>query len=101
MSDARLDTTLPGDSEGLRQASGEFRELVDELTTFVPPPEVATMHARFVSGLDEYARMLERYADAGPGGAAVFQARIAELGGVANHGWVLALNDLAAAGYVD
>ncbi len=101
LSDARLDTNLPTDSEGLREASAEFREVVDALTGFVPPPEAAGMHARFVSGLDEYAGMLERYADAGPGGAAVFHQRIAEIGGVANHTWVLALNDLVAHGYVD
>jgi hypothetical protein len=90
----------PRDPQALRQAVGEFEELVDELTGFVPPPEVAATHARLVSGLNDYARMLDRLADAGRAGVVQFHLRLTELGGLANHEWVRALNELAAQGYV-
>jgi hypothetical protein len=90
----------PRDPRALREATGEFKELVGELTEFVPPPEVATTHARFVSGLNDYARMLERLSDAGPAGVIELQTRLAELGGLPGFDWVQAFSELAAQGYV-
>jgi hypothetical protein len=97
--DIQLDAD-PRDPQALREAAGEFKDLVYELTDFVPPPEVAATHGRFVNGLNDYARMLERLADAGPAGVIQLQQRLAELGGVTQHDWVQAFNELAAQGYV-
>ena len=90
----------PRDPRALREVTGEFKELVGELTDFVPPPEVADTHARFVSGLNDYARMLERLSDAAPAGVIELQTRLVELGGLPGFDWVQALNELAAQGYV-
>jgi hypothetical protein len=90
----------PADPHALREASDEFHELVAELTDFVPPPEAAAMHARFVNGLDDYARWLERLADSGRAGVVELQQQLAEMGGVPAQEWVQAFNDLVAHGYV-
>ena len=74
--------------------------MVDDLTDFPPPPEVAVLHSRLVGGLDEYARLLEKYADAGPAGAVELRGRLAGLGSLASLDWVQAMNELAAAGYL-
>jgi hypothetical protein len=90
----------PGDQNALREASDQLHELVDELTDFVPPPEAVEMHARFVNGLDDYARWLERLADSGDAGVVELEQRLAEMGGAPAQEWVQAFNDLAAHGYV-
>jgi hypothetical protein len=53
-----------------------------------------------VSGLNDYARMLERLSDAGRAGVIELQTRLAELGGLPGFDWVQAFNELAAQGYV-
>jgi hypothetical protein len=91
---------VPTDRPGLRRSSDQFQALVDELTDFTPPPEVAVVHTRFVAGLDEYATLLERLAEPERGGAVELHQQLAELGGLDQYEWVKAMNELAAAGYL-